>query len=86
MLPPIGIFVISTLSTIELDDERSLLFCFCPGVFLSIVSPELEIHSLSIHYLYQDKSIFFDFYVNAININVPGGMTGVLVLIGELVR
>ena len=37
---PTGIFVISTLSTIELEDNRSLFEnTFCPGVFLSIVNP-----------------------------------------------
>ena len=39
---PTGIFVISTLSTIELDDKRSLLEYFCPGVFLSMVNPMMN--------------------------------------------
>ena len=44
---PTGIFVISTLSTIGLEDERSLLEYFCPGVFLSIVKPKMNIFSKS---------------------------------------
>ena len=42
---PTGIFVISTLSTIGLEDKRSLLAYFCPGVFRSIVKPKMNIFS-----------------------------------------
>ena len=42
---PTGIFVISTLSTIGLEDNLSLLEYFCPGVFRSIVNPKMNIYS-----------------------------------------
>ena len=43
LFPPTGIFVISTLSTIGLEVKRSLLAYFCPGAFLSIVKPKIEL-------------------------------------------
>ena len=54
-LAPTGILVISTLSTIGADKKRSLLECFCPGVFLSIVNPKILIICTAIFYTFRDN-------------------------------